>query len=202
MVKAHFECDTGNTRVFVRTDEVLQPATTYRVVLTGAIRSQVWLPALSYPLLPTTWTFRTTAPPKVVETIPAAEAKTGPLDQTKIEAFASAMRERLRGTDPQFRKSYVRLFVSEGAVADHQVTIKGPKAAILDRWNHAGLHQPRIVPRCHRGQGIAHGMRRAIAVGITQPERWNHHSMPIHCGHSRRGLVDRCGASTRLKDFR
>lgn len=81
-VKAHFEFDTGNTRVFLRTDEVLQPATTYRVVLTGAIRSQAWLPALSYPLLPTTWTFRTTAPPKVVETIPAAEAKNVPLDQT------------------------------------------------------------------------------------------------------------------------
>jgi site-specific DNA recombinase len=57
---------------------------------------------------------------------------TGRLDQTKIEAFASAMRERLRGTDPQFRKSYVRLFVSEVTVADHQVTIKGPKAAILE----------------------------------------------------------------------
>ncbi len=83
--KGHFEFALGNTRAMLKTDEVLQPGTTYKVVLTKAIKSSGIL--ISHPLSPYSWTFKTTTAPKVVKTIPAAEANNVPLDQTVRVTF-------------------------------------------------------------------------------------------------------------------
>ncbi|NLE73142.1 MAG: hypothetical protein GX604_00700 [Actinobacteria bacterium] len=82
--KGHFAFDTADTRALLMTDEVLQPGTTYKVVLTSAIKSKG---LLSYSLLSTTWTFRTTTPPKVVSTTPAASATSVAVDQAVRVTF-------------------------------------------------------------------------------------------------------------------
>lgn len=82
--KGHFTFKEADTQAFLKTDEVLQPGTTYKVVLTNAIKSKG---LLSYSLVSTTWTFRTTTPPKVVSTTPAASATSVAVDQAVRVTF-------------------------------------------------------------------------------------------------------------------
>lgn len=48
-----------------------------------------------------------------------------------VDVFASAMRERLHGKNPQFRKAYVHHFIQEIVVEKDRATLKGSKLAIM-----------------------------------------------------------------------
>lgn len=53
------------------------------------------------------------------------------IDETRIETFDAAMRERLHTPDkPQFRKAYVRLFLSNVTIGENKITLSGPKLAL------------------------------------------------------------------------
>ena len=64
----------------------------------------------------------------------------------KIEAFTTAMRDRLRSGDSKFRKTYLRLFVERIEVDDGEVRICGSKDALEKGVSEAASLQKGVVP--------------------------------------------------------
>ena len=49
----------------------------------------------------------------------------------KLAIFSKAMKDRLTGDNPAFRKAYIRLFIDEVRVTRDEIRITGPKHALL-----------------------------------------------------------------------
>ena len=81
----------------------------------------------------------------------------------KIDAFASAMRDRLSNGPVEFRKAYVRLFVERIEVDDNEVRISGAKAALSKALAEQDQLRPGMVPtfvQDWRPQGDSNPCRR------------------------------------------
>ncbi|MBN9601516.1 MAG: hypothetical protein J0G33_01130 [Afipia felis] len=52
------------------------------------------------------------------------------VDAAGLGKFSQGVRERLRSSDPSFRRQWLRLFVSEVSIGPNQIRISGPNDAI------------------------------------------------------------------------
>ncbi len=68
------------------------------------------------------------------------------LAKRNLERFTREMRTRLRDENPAFRRAYVRQFVEKVEVADTEIRITGPKAAIASAITEHQKGTPKGVP--------------------------------------------------------
>jgi site-specific DNA recombinase len=53
------------------------------------------------------------------------------LDPSALQRFSTGVKERLRSSDPAFRRDWLRLFVDRIVIGPEEIRILGPKKAML-----------------------------------------------------------------------